>query len=88
MEILPYYVALGVGAGFVVVLFVQNLRLAFHFLITFGKAAVVLLLIMMVGSFLGLWQLPRTLAVVPLGLRRLWQPLQSDLLSWVGGLFY
>lgn len=88
MEILPYYVVLGVGAGFVVVLFVQNLRLAFHFLITLGKAAVVLLLVLLAGSFLGLWQLPRMLAVAPLGLRRLWEPVQADLLGWIGGVFY
>ena len=88
MEILPYYVVLGVGAGFVVVLFVQNLRLAFHFLITLGKASVVLLLMMLVGSFLGFWELPRGLAVVPLGLRRLWEPVQVDLSGWIRGLFY
>jgi len=88
MEILPYYVVLGVGAGFVVVLFVQNLRLAFHFLITLGKAAVVLLLIMLVGSFLGFWELPATLAVVPLGFRRLWQPTQVALLGWMKGVFH
>ncbi len=88
MEILPYYVVLGVGAGFVVVIFVQNLRLAFHFLITLGKAAVVLLLVMLVGSLVGFWELPRGLTVVGLGLRRLWEPVQVDLLGWIRGLLY
>ena len=86
MNILPYYVLVGVGTGFAVVLFLQNVRLALHFLWTVGKAAVVLLAILLLGQLLGLWNSPRAVVVLFFGLRRLWEPFQVELLTWIRGV--
>jgi hypothetical protein len=83
MDILPAYVLIGVGVGFLVILTLQNLRLALEFLAMVGKVAVILLLLTLLGWVVGLWELPRPLSILILGLRRLWRPFQERILDWI-----
>jgi len=83
MDFLPYYVLLGVAIGFIIVLVVQNLRLALEYLVMVGRVAIVVSLLMLLGGLLGWWDLPRPLASLVYGLRRLWEPFQVDLMEWI-----
>ncbi len=85
MDVLPYYILIGVGVGFIVILFLQNFRMAVEYLLTVGKVALVLFLILLLGWLVGLWDLPRPVALLLFGLRRLWRPFQLDLLRWIRG---
>jgi hypothetical protein len=86
MNISPYYILLGVGIGLVAIFVLRNLSLALRLAVALGKVAGIAFLVLLAGSVLGLWRLPRPLAVFLFGLRRLWQPVQRTVLSWFGGL--
>jgi hypothetical protein len=88
MEFSPYYILIGVAVGFVVVLALQNLRLALEYLLMVGKGAIILLLVLLFGRLVGWWELPRPLATFIFGLRRLWEPFQADLLAWFRSHFH
>jgi hypothetical protein len=88
MDFSPYYILIGVAVGFLVVLFLQNLRLALEYLVIVGKVALILFLILLIGWIVGWWPLPRPLAILVLGLRRLWEPFQRDLLEWFRSHFH
>jgi hypothetical protein len=87
MDFLPYYVLAGVAVGFLVVLVLQNLKLALEYLLMVGRVVIVLFLLMLLGWLFGWWELPRPMAVLIYGLRRLWEPFQRDLLEWFRSLF-
>ena len=87
MGILPYYVLFGFGVGLVIILFIQNIRLALRLLLTLGKVAIVLVVIALAGALLGVWELPREAGVVSLRIERIWEPLQRLVLRWFRGLF-
>jgi hypothetical protein len=86
MDVLPYYVAVGVGAGFLVVLFLQNLRLALEYLLMLGKVAVVLTVLMLLGAVVGFWDMPQPMVIVGKGLAQIWRPFQSNLHEMIRGL--
>jgi hypothetical protein len=88
MGFLPYYVLLGVGVGFFIVLFLRNLRLALQFLLTLGKAVVVAILIVLIGGVVGLWQMPQSLFGFFSGIERLWEPLQQSVMEWFRSVFH
>jgi hypothetical protein len=87
MDFLPYYVLAGIGVGFVVVLLLENFRLALQFLVIVGKVAVILFLLTMVGWAVGWWEMPPAVLKRVFGLRRLWQPFQQSILQWIQDLF-
>jgi hypothetical protein len=70
-----YYPLLIVGLGVLILLFVRNVRLALRLVWTLAKLFIIAFLILLVGSLLGLWQLPPLFAQLYLGLRRLLEPL-------------
>jgi hypothetical protein len=81
-----YYV-LGVGVGFVVVLLLNNFRVALEYLVMVAKAAVILFVLMLFGSLLGFWEVPQPVRVLTSGLRGLWEPFQRNLLDWLNSVF-
>jgi hypothetical protein len=83
MDISPYYLLVGVGAGFVFVTLLQNLRLALQSLLMVGKVAIVACLAFLFVWTLGLWRPNGAVAVLISGLRHLWQPLQRSVLEWI-----
>jgi hypothetical protein len=83
MGISPYYVLLGVGVGFFIVLLLRNLRLALQFLLMLGKAVAIALLIVLIGGAMGLWRLPHPVTGLFFGIRRLWEPLEQSVLEWI-----
>jgi hypothetical protein len=86
MSISPYYLLLGVGVGLVAILFLHNLRLALNIALTLGLVVGTVLLVLLIGSALGLWRLPRPLTGLFLGIRRLWQPFQRSISEWIRSL--
>lgn len=70
-----YYPLLIVGLGVLILLFVRNVRLALRLVWTLAKLFIIAFLILLVGSLLGLWQLPPLFAQLYLGLRGLLEPL-------------
>jgi hypothetical protein len=87
MSFSPYYVLVGIGVGLMVILFLQNLRLALQILLMVGRVVLVVLLIVLVGWLFGLWALPRPVAAFLFGLRRFWEPFQASFLEWFFGHF-
>jgi disulfide bond formation protein DsbB len=87
MSISPYYLLLGVGVGFVVVLFLRNLRLALQIMGTLAIVVGIAFLVLIIGWAVGLWRLPRPVAGLFFGVRRLWQPLQRSILERFRSIF-
>lgn len=85
MGILPYYVLVAVGLAVFVAILLHNIRLALQLLLTMAKIAAILLVVLLFGSLVGFWELPRPVAVFFFGLRRIWQPIQESILEWLGG---
>jgi hypothetical protein len=83
MEISPYYLLVGVGAGFVFVTLLQNLRLALQSLLMVGKVAIIAFLVLLIVWTLGLWRPTGSAAVLVSALRQLWQPMQRAVLEWI-----
>jgi hypothetical protein len=81
-----YYLLLVVGLGFLLFLFVWNLRLALRLAWTLAKLFVIAFLILLVGSLLGLWRLPIPFAQLYLVLRRLLEPIVRLLVGWIRSL--
>jgi hypothetical protein len=84
MDFLPYYVLAGIAVGFVVVLVLENLRLALQYLVIVGKVFVILFLVTLVGWAVGWWEMPPMIVRRFFGLRRLWEPFQENVLQWIG----
>jgi hypothetical protein len=84
MDIL-YYPLLVAGLGVLILLFVRNVRLALQLVWALAKLFVIAFLILLVGSFLGLWQLPPLFARLYVGLRRLLEPLGRLIVERVRG---
>jgi hypothetical protein len=84
MDFLAYPLLIA-GLGVLILLFVRNLRLALQLVWTLAKLFVIGFLILLIGAFLGLWQLPPPFAQLYQGLRRLLEPLGSLVLDWIRG---
>jgi hypothetical protein len=83
MDISPYYLLVGVGAGFVFITLLQDLRLALRSLLMVGKVAIIAFLVLLIVWTLGLWRPTGSAAVLTSALRQLWQPMQRSVLEWV-----
>jgi hypothetical protein len=81
-----YYLLLVAGLGFLVFLFIRNVRLALRLSWTLVKLFVIAFLILLVGSLLGLWRLPPPFAQLYLGLRRLLEPVVRPVVEWISSL--
>ncbi|MGD8245115.1 MAG: hypothetical protein PVG25_10885 [Anaerolineae bacterium] len=79
------YPLLVAGLGVLILLFVRNLRLALQLVWTLAKLFIIAFLILLIGSFLGLWRLPPLFAQLYLGLRRLLEPLGRLVFEWIRG---
>jgi len=87
MGILPLYVLAGFGAGLLIVLFIQNIRLALHLLWLLARVAVLVVVVALAGSLLGAWELPQRAELMSLRIEGIWRPLQNLALEWLEGLF-
>jgi hypothetical protein len=87
MAISPYYVLLGLGIGVVLVFVLRRLGLFVRLALALGKVAGIVFLIILAGWVVGLWRLPRPLAVFFSDLPRPWEPTQRSVLNWFTSLF-
>lgn len=83
---IPYYVLFGIGVGFVVILYIYDLRLAMEYVLTLGRVLVILFFLLLVGGIVGWWRLPGPLGGAVFRVHRLWEPFQQDLLEWISNL--
>lgn len=83
MSFWPHYVLIGVGIVFAMVLLLSSVRLALRLLVILGKAAVILFLLLLLGWIVGLWQLPRPVALLLSSVSRLLRPFLETLLQYV-----
>ena len=86
MGISPYYLLIGVGAGFVIVFFLRNFRLALQIMLTLAIVVGIAFLVLLIGWAVGLWRLPQPVADLFFRVRRLWRPLQGSILEWFRSL--
>ena len=83
MSISPFHVLLGVGAGLGAVLFIDNLSMAVRIILYLGRMVVVALCLLLVGSALGMWPLPRAVAGCFYWIGRWWGPVQYSLVELI-----
>jgi len=83
MSIAPFHVLLGVGAGLGTVLFLHNLSMAVKIILYLCRMVVVALCLLLVGSALGMWPLPRAMTGCFYWIGRWWRPLQHSLVELI-----
>ena len=83
MSISPFHVLLGVGAGLGTVLFIDNLSMAVRIILYLGRMVVVALCLLLVGSALGMWPLPRAMVGCFYWIGRWWRPVQYSLVELI-----
>lgn len=85
MDFWPHYVLIGVGIVCAMALLLYSVRLALRFLMILGKAAIVFFLLLLLGWIVGLWGLPRPVAMLLSGLDRLLRPFFETVLEYIRG---
>lgn len=83
MSISPFHVLLGVGAGLGTVLFLDNLNTALRIILYLGRMVVVALCLLLVGTALGVWPLPRGVTGCFYWIGRWWHPLQYSVVELI-----
>ena len=83
MSISPYHVLLGVGAGLGAVLFLHNMGMALRIILYLVRVVVVALCLLLVGSALGMWPLPRAMTGCFYWISRWWRPLQHSVVELI-----
>jgi hypothetical protein len=87
MPFSPYYLLLGLGVGIVIVFVLRRLGLFVRLALALAKVAGIVFLIILAGWVVGLWRLPRPLAVFFTGVPEPWAPAQRSIGEWLDGLF-
>ncbi len=85
MEISLSHVMLIAGSGLALMFLLHNVRLGLRLAVTVAKAAAIVFIIAVLGWLVGLWGLPRPIAIVLYGLSRLWRPFWEYLLDQLRG---
>jgi len=86
MPFSPYYLLLGLGVGVVLVFVLRRLGLFVRLALALAKVAGIVFLIILAGWVVGLWRLPRPLAMFFAGVPEPWTPAQRSIGEWLNGL--